>query len=293
MSVLDTNQIKMHLDISLFSAAIEHTAAQTGFSPELIEKDYYCTLILNYLAPETHSLIFKGGTLLAKVHAGFYRLSEDLDFTLPISPSATRKQRSNLAKPIKSTLLNIPNFLPEFSLSKKPSGSNESRQYNSELTYKSCLGNKTNRILVEIGLREELKSPLLKGKINTLLINPFSELPLVPSFQFPCLSKQEAYAEKIRAALCREKLAIRDFYDLHYATKNNIIDIHNPEFIHLVKSKLTLPNTKMVQFNGDRLASLKKKIDSELLPTLNQTHNLQFSLEAVIEMLAHFSNTHL
>ena len=70
-------------DPVLFEAAIRLTAGETGFPPRLIEKDYFCSVLLEHLAARCDTLIFKGGTCLAKVHAGFYRLSEDLDFVIP------------------------------------------------------------------------------------------------------------------------------------------------------------------------------------------------------------------
>ena len=76
----------------MFLEALNFTAAHTGFSAQLIEKDYFCTVLLQYLAT-TGVLVFKGGTCLAKVHTGFYRLSEDLDFTIPLPVDANRKQR--------------------------------------------------------------------------------------------------------------------------------------------------------------------------------------------------------
>ena len=42
--------IQTHEDPLLFREAINFTATQTRFLPRLIEKDYFCTLLLNYLA---------------------------------------------------------------------------------------------------------------------------------------------------------------------------------------------------------------------------------------------------
>ncbi len=93
-----------------FLSAVEYTAGLTGFNPTLIEKDYLCSLVLMYLYQERDfELTFKGGTLLAKVYAGFYRLSEDLDFSFSISPEAKRKERSNKIKPYKSVVNDISN----------------------------------------------------------------------------------------------------------------------------------------------------------------------------------------
>lgn len=74
--------LRFHEDAAFFREAVNFTAAQTGFAPRLIEKDYFCSVVLQYLAEAVPALVFKGGTCLAKVHVGFYRMSEDLDFVI-------------------------------------------------------------------------------------------------------------------------------------------------------------------------------------------------------------------
>ncbi|MGH7430053.1 MAG: nucleotidyl transferase AbiEii/AbiGii toxin family protein, partial [Candidatus Methylomirabilaceae bacterium] len=85
--------IKLHEDPQLFREAMNFTAAETAFAARLIEKDYYCSVLLEHLAAVGgRHLVFKGGTCLAKVHAEFYRLSEDLDFVLPMAVDAPRSE---------------------------------------------------------------------------------------------------------------------------------------------------------------------------------------------------------
>lgn len=262
--MLNQNKIEVHLDKTQFLSAIEFTAAYTGFQPELIEKDYFCSLILDDLARQDQDiLIFKGGTLLAKAHAGFYRLSEDLDFTISIPSLASRKERSKLAASIKPFINSLSHRLTNVHLEKELTGSDESRQYNAEITYASSLAEKRGRILIEIGLREKIQHPALKEKMNTLLLNPFTRKKWVPQFYFQCLTRQEAYAEKMRAALTRKKLAIRDFYDLDYAIKHDILDAEGSDFISLLKTKLALPNATLVDFDQEKIALLKTKISTQ------------------------------
>ena len=97
MSVPEPAPIRPHKDPALFREAVTFTAAETGFVPRLIEKDYYCTVLLVYLAACGAGLVFRGGTCPAKVHAEFYRLSEDLDFVIPTPVDASRADRSRVA----------------------------------------------------------------------------------------------------------------------------------------------------------------------------------------------------
>lgn len=67
--------IVLHQDEALFREALSFSERETSFAARLIEKDYFCTVLLEYLSSQTETEgVFKGGTCLAKVHAGFYRL---------------------------------------------------------------------------------------------------------------------------------------------------------------------------------------------------------------------------
>src|SRR5215471_4525422 len=93
--------ISIHTDKELFREAINLTAAETKFSSRLIEKDYFCTVVLEYFGQTGDELVFKGGTCLAKVHADFYRLSEDLDFLIPVELDSSRAERRKRIKGLK------------------------------------------------------------------------------------------------------------------------------------------------------------------------------------------------
>ena len=58
-----------HERAEMFRDALALTRQQSGFAERLIEKDYFCTVLLEYLASASAELVFKGGTCLAKVHA--------------------------------------------------------------------------------------------------------------------------------------------------------------------------------------------------------------------------------
>jgi predicted nucleotidyltransferase component of viral defense system len=69
MNRYTSDAANLQLDPDFFRAAVNFTAQRTGFAARLIEKDYFCTVLLEYLASTSEMLIFKGGTCLAKVHA--------------------------------------------------------------------------------------------------------------------------------------------------------------------------------------------------------------------------------
>ena len=119
MSKVEPPIARFHEDPDLFREAIRFTTAESGFVAGLIEKDYFCTVLLVYLAAEAgNDLIFKGGTCLAKVHAELYRLSEDLDYTIPMPLEASRSERSRRAESTKAALSGLKKALPGFAWSK-------------------------------------------------------------------------------------------------------------------------------------------------------------------------------
>jgi len=44
----DPAELNLHEDVVLFREAVNFTASRTGFSTRLIEKDYFCTVLLAY-----------------------------------------------------------------------------------------------------------------------------------------------------------------------------------------------------------------------------------------------------
>src|SRR5580692_10450349 len=96
----DATSKAYHEDSRRFRDALARTASETEFSERLIEKDYYCSLLLKDLEVLFgQGLVFKGGTCLSKVHAEFFRLSEDLDFGMSVKPDASRGNRRQVAAP--------------------------------------------------------------------------------------------------------------------------------------------------------------------------------------------------
>ncbi len=211
------------MDPDIFRESLSYSEAVTGFTASLIEKDYYCSLILHHIFDQETSLVFKGGTCLSKVYADFYRLSEDLDLIIPVSVDAPRNQRRSKMNPVKGIFDELPSAIPGIAVSTTFRGHNESRQYIGYLEYPSTVINKQEKIKIEIGIREPLLLSSVTGEARTIVVNPFSGQPLLPVFTVQAMDMKEAYAEKVRAALTRRKPAIRDFFDLFYADRKMVL----------------------------------------------------------------------
>ena len=274
-----------HENAEDFRAAINYTSGETAFNALLIEKDYYCSLLLAHLYADTsHNLVFKGGTCLNKVYAPFYRLSEDLDFSIPISPKKTREERRKAIEPFKKSIARIKKQIPALIGATTPRGHNESRQYTLTVQYQSCLIEEAGTVAIEVGLREQLTEKAFNGQAKTILQDPFRGNAAITDIPVTCLGKTEAYAEKVRAALTRREPAIRDFYDIFSADQRNEIDLTDHQFLRMVQQKLSVPGTDPVDISEPRIAILRDQLETELKPVLRQAEYEKFDLEKAIQL---------
>ncbi len=279
--------IRTHEDRDWFLEAVNFTAATTGFSPRLIEKDYFCTVLLQHLAT-AGVLVFNGGTCLAKVHGEFYRLSEDLDFVIPMPCEARHTERRAQATAAKKAVEELERRLPVFRVVQRLTGANRSTQYVAAIGYDSLLGRQQDSIKIEIGLREPLLTPVFDGAAGTALLDPVSGQPMTPYVALPCISRIEAFAEKFRAALSRREVAIRDFYDIDYAVRRLDLRPQEPALIELVRQKLAVPGNEAVNVSDHRLATLRQQLEPQLKPVLRGKDFVEFDLgrafQVVVEM---------
>lgn len=249
-------------------------AQKYNFRLEIIEKDYYLTLILNGI--ESHlsdKIVFKGGTLLNKVHLNYHRLSEDIDFTILNNTGLdTRSKRSRAITPIRDKM---PGFLKSLELkSAKPEGEgfNNSTQYIFNITYPSFITGKDESIKLEVSLRQTPIDEPIYNVITHFYVDPFTGEDLIPRNKILSLSLNEAVAEKLKASITRKDVAIRDYYDLWYISESNF-DFKNKQFFSIFKKKL-----EAEKYKGDyshnfglgekSLELLYRQIETELIPVI-------------------------
>ncbi len=270
----------------MFRDALVLTREQTGFAARLIEKDYFCTLLLEYLSAASRELVFKGGTCLAKVHANFYRLSEDLDFVIPMPAAVPRSERSQRARSLKETVAAIPKRLPLFRLIEPLTGANSSTQYNAVVGYASLSAGREDTIRIEVALREPLLLPSVDGLARTVLLDPVSRRAWLKPLVVRCIAKTEAFAEKFRAALSRREVAARDFFDLDYAVRKLGLRVDDKELIGLVRQKLAVRGNEMVDASEGRLAELRRQVEPQLRAVLRGEDFAEFDVERAFRLVA-------
>jgi len=285
MSRPETRSFSWHEDPQFFEAAVSFTAKETTFSPRFVEKDYFCTVLLEYLAMVGDAFVFKGGTCLAKIHAAFYRLSEDLDFVISMPVDSSRSERSKMATGLKDIVNALPNRLPCFRVVEPLTGANNSTQYNAMIGYDSRIVGKEETIQVEVGLREPLLLPPETGIAKTLLLNPTTVKPLCEPLVLSCMSKREAFAEKFRAALSRREAAVRDFFDLDYAVRQLGLQPEDDGLIDLIRKKMAVPGNDRVDVSENRLSILHRQSESQLRPVLRARDYVEFDLERAFRIV--------
>lgn len=282
----------LHNDKGEFLKILERTSAQTGFPLRLLEKDYYITVVLSKINELSKDLVFKGGTCLSKIYYSYYRLSEDMDFTLKLPGNATRTIRSNAMKPIKESLRA---FLKNFDMSIEgldKAGHRESTQYIYYLDYDSVVLNKKESIKLEIGLRFNPVLPAVSKNVNHKFLHPFTKESLFDAGSVNCLALKELVAEKLRAAATRETIAARDFYDLGYLLKEKF-DFRDKELLILFKKKLEEdnfpPDLKKYRVNLGRtdkeIEEMKARVEDELFPVLTINEQKSFDMQKTLDKL--------
>ena len=282
MSTSDSYGVRIHEDPDLFREAVSYTAARTAFAPRLIEQDYFCTQLLKHLSAGDAELVFKGGTCLAKVHVDFYRMSEDLDFIIPMPVDASRGQRSNRVAGLKKAVGAFSGRRLLFQVDQPLTGASDSRQYAGVIGYTSPLTGLRHSIKVEVGLCEPVLMPKFNGAARTVLLDPVSGRPLVLPVVVQCLSILESFAEKFRAALSRRDAAIRDFFDIDYAVHRRGLVSVDSELLDLIRRKLNVPGNEPIDISPSRIARLSRQVASHLKPVLRDADLTKFDLERAL-----------
>jgi len=283
----------IHNDKNRFSELVDRIATQTGFYAPLMEKDYYLTIILSRIHKLSANLVFKGGTCLNKIYYAYYRLSEDLDFSmqLPEGP-VTRNLRRKTVQPVKDK---IESFAAQFGMrvdGVDHAGTNESRQYIFYFVYDSVLVPTEQTIRFEIGLRFNPVQKTGLKPVQHKFIHAFTGEPLFDGGKINCLSLNEIVSEKLRASALRPKIAPRDFYDIDFILRNGF-DLTNKEimvlFAEKIKEDAGEPDISRYRINLGRsnkeIQEMRSRIDDELLGVLTADERKNFHLDKALERI--------
>ena len=252
-------------------------------TPEMVKKDLALSYILYEIGKHKeenenssfHKLIFKGGTLLAKSHLGYHRISEDLDFTFKHNDELnklSKNQRENqIKKFIKEELL-----IELTKICEKYNFDFDSSEINREGENKYCplkysphwnkfniyINTKeSNPIKFEINFCDEPFYELEKSKIGHL--NHLSEHLIYPleNIEIESYSIEEILLEKLRAIITRKGIHERDVYDLFLLSNlgHNIFEIESLDIYNKIRQGIGYKNNKENEIR--HVLEIKKRLD--------------------------------
>lgn len=283
----------IHKNKKEFIDLINMTVQRTGFRAHILEKDYYLTHLLSKINDLSENLIFKGGTCLNKIYYSYYRLSEDLDFSIRLPEyTTTRGKRRKCIQPIKD---GIEEYIKQFDMSLDDAqnpGSNESKQYVYYFVYKSVVQPKEQIIKFEIGLRFNPILDIETREVSHKFLHPFTKEPLFDGGKVNCLSLKEIVSEKMRAAAIRKTIAPRDFYDLDFIVRQGF-DLSDAEVLDLFEKKLEEDNgdTDLAKYKTNlgrsdkEIKDMKSRIENELFDVLTVSERENFDLDTALKRI--------
>lgn len=205
---------------------------------EYLEKDILLHLLLIYLTKDgffKNNFAFKGGTCLIKCYLGYYRFSEDLDFTFTNQSFFKNKSEKSIRKDLSKIITDLSNLLKsisqklnlDFSLNKSNKKFYEFGANNKFVTFKlwyvSKITTKEQFIKIQINFVEQMFFSTKQKIANSLFcdLNKNNFLFLFPEYKdllhsprIKTYDIKEIFLEKNRAILTRKGIKTRDFVDL-------------------------------------------------------------------------------
>ena len=211
------------------------TQYQTGLFPNIV-REYFQQVFLSelYKLPESQNLLFKGGTALRVVY-GSPRFSEDLDFSaFKVTNYAIKKYIEDLFVHVLAEIERMGIRVEVGEKSDKTSGG-----YFGVATFKM-----QDYELVDVEINISARNGReTNGEIDSIA-NDF-----VPTYTLMHLPQEELVEEKIFGALLERKKP-RDFYDLYFMMRKNMLSAEHKKKLKEVKETI-LADAKKIDFRGE------------------------------------------
>ena len=231
---------------------VNHISDKLGIArKDLIEKDILLQMLLNELVKNKdfkEDFAFKGGTCLIKICLGYFRFSEDLDFTYlnqkEFAGLSKSKLRAKMSEKIDNLAELIEPIAKQFNLDFKIE--KENRKYfqfggsnafvTLKLWYDSAVSNKSSFIKIQVNFIEKLSYQIKEMPAIFILGNKEKkEIELLfPNYSYltePLKIKvydiREILIEKIRAILTRRGIKARDFVDVFLIVKKEKLNLND------------------------------------------------------------------
>ena len=262
----------LHNDKDLFKDVLSVVSEKTGFSMDIIEKDYYVTMILKILSKSKYKVIFKGGTSLSKAYNVISRFSEDIDITFEEHLGENRRKRLKyeILKPIENELnLIIENF----------NQIESDKDYNHyDYYYKSVCGNILQGLPTYVKLETALMSyafPVEEKKINNYIYDVLNDIEkeLIEKYD---LYPFNMFVQSMERTFVDKIFAICDYYLLNKPHRNS----RHLYDIYMISQKIDINKIK------DLIPLVKKhrqKLDNKITPSANDSYQIKDLIKELLD----------
>jgi len=222
-----------------------------------------------------NNLAFKGGTCLIKAFLGYYRFSEDIDFTWKNKEIWENKTLAQVKRDCSEEITKLTehfkiiahkldlNFSGDKSREDEVHISSGGRMVSFFIGYHSDMLEKPNRIKVEINFVDYMIYPFkprhLDSYIETLDSKELEFLyediwkEYKKEIEFECYDAREIFIEKCRAALTRKSYKFRDILDIYFMERKFKYSIKSFEPQIVEKTKFMLDLYKRYQDNMEQI----------------------------------------
>jgi predicted nucleotidyltransferase component of viral defense system len=229
---------------------------------DLIEKDLVLHQLLLDLSKDGFfhgNFLFKGGTCLIKCYLGYFRFSEDIDFTWKhqgvfrgMSQKEIRRYLSRVIDDIGGVFEKIAEKRGfDFKCDKRDRNYVELGGGNKTVTFKiwysSEILNRRSFVKAQINFVELLKFPQVENNLGSLLRGDKEIEALFPEYGeyseeivFDTYDIREIFCEKIRSILTRRGVKARDFVDVYLISRRFNIRLEDLEEDVIDKTRFIL-----------------------------------------------------
>ena len=253
---------------------------------EIVEKDLYLHDLLSNLFSDYYfkeNFLFKGGTCLVKCFLGYYRFSEDIDFTWKnqdIFNGLSVKQQKKIVDPIKDETLKLVdrickniglNFENDKSNEKYIEFSGNEMRMTLKTYYDSIILNAQSYIKIQINFLEHLSFVNQKLTAQNLLLNASEDTKLLFPEDYDKYSRKvlvnaydinEIVTEKVRALLTRTGAKARDYVDLYFISQKYQVSID--QFIADIVIKIQFATKRNQRYRNNFLSTEKTLKDGSM-----------------------------
>ena len=212
----------------------------------LIEKDLFLQGLLNELSKSAYfsgHFVFKGGTCLTKAYFGYYRFSEDLDFTWMDNKFFEGKTENQIRKMLSNEINGIMELFEtatkKLELDFRPEKANmhyvqlggSNRFATFKFWYTPAESEKETFLKIQLNFVEKIFHAPQKHVLHAIAkeyakdfqyLYPASASMATHSPMLSCYDLKEIAAEKIRALLTRRGFKARDIIDVYMLHKKGI-----------------------------------------------------------------------